>query len=68
MINTSDTGETAITDVYYSDVINEGNGEKYNTGILMYDSSCGVYVAFDLDSKALTYAQCTDIAKSIMII
>lgn len=67
VINTSDTGETAITDVYYSEVITEGNGEKFNTGILMYDSSCGVYVAFDLDSKALTYAQCTNIAKSIMI-
>lgn len=67
VVSSSDTCEIAITDVYYSEVITEGNGVKYNTGILMYDSLCGVYVAFDLDSKALTYAQCIDIAKSIKI-
>lgn len=67
VVSSSDTCETALTDVYYSNVITEDNGEKYNTGILTYDSLHGVYAAFDLDSSALTDSQCKEIAKSIKI-
>ena len=56
-----------MTEVYYSDVITEGNGEKYNKGILTYDKMLGVYVAFDIDSNALTDIQYTEIAESIKI-
>lgn len=67
VIGSSETGETALTNVYYSDVVTEGNGEKYNKGILAYDSLLGVYAAFDIDSTALTDEQCTDIADSIKL-
>lgn len=67
VVSSSETGETALTEVYYSDVITEGNGEKYNKGILAYDSLLGAYIAFDIDSTAVTNGECTDIAESIKL-
>ncbi len=67
VVSSSETCEKALTEVYYSDVITEGNGEKYNKGILAYDSLLGVYIAFDIDSTALTDGQCADIAESIKL-
>lgn len=66
VVSSSETGETALTEVYYSDVITEG-GEKYNRGILAYDSLIGAYIAFDIDSTAVTNGECTDIAESIKL-
>lgn len=67
VVSSSETGETALTEVYYSDVITEGNGEKYNKGILAYDSLLGAYIAFDIDSTAVTYGEFTNIAESIKL-
>lgn len=67
VVSSSETGETALTEVYYSDVITEGNSEKYNKGILAYDSLLGAYIAFDIDSTAVTNGECTNIAESIKL-
>lgn len=50
IVQSGDTYETALTDVYYSDNVNNGGGEKINKGILSLDRQAGVYVAIDLDA------------------
>ncbi|MDD6186566.1 MAG: hypothetical protein PUB11_00725 [Oscillospiraceae bacterium] len=65
VVDSSDGCETAIVNIYYSNFIISGNGEKINKGVICYDSSLGVYVAFDLDSDVFTEEQVLEIAKSI---
>ncbi|MCH5348594.1 MAG: hypothetical protein J1E40_04660 [Oscillospiraceae bacterium] len=67
IVQSSDTSETALTDVYYSDSFNDGNGEKTNKGIVIQDTSAGVYIAAEFESDALTDEQHTKIAESLKI-
>ena len=64
IVKSDDNSETALTDVYYSDVIT-GNGEKVNKGILMLDRTMGIYVAAEFESSALTNEQHKEIAESM---
>ena len=68
IVKNSDTFETALTDVYYSDSFNDTNGEMINKGIVAYDTSKGIYIAFELNKDVLTEKQYTEIAESIDII
>lgn len=67
IITSTENFETAITDVYYSNVFNNGNGEMTNRGIVAYDLSKGVYVAFEFDAEALSQEECVKAAESISI-
>lgn len=67
-------GETAIVTVFHSDgwvLDNQGNyvekGGENNIGILSYDKSRRVYVAFDLVSSKVTKDQAKAIAESLEI-
>lgn len=66
IVRSGDNWETALTDVYYSDVINNGEGEKTNKGILLLDRQAGVYVAVELDAS-ITDEQHRQIAESMEI-
>ena len=67
IIKSSDTYESALTDVYYSNVFNNDNGEKLNKGIVMYDTTIGVYIAFEFDSNTLIEKDYNKIAESLEI-
>ncbi len=67
IITSTENLETAITDVYYSNVFNNGNGEMTNRGIVAYDLSKGVYAAFEFDAEALSQEECVKAAESISI-
>ncbi|MDE6709829.1 MAG: hypothetical protein K2J76_05010, partial [Oscillospiraceae bacterium] len=67
IVKSDDNSETALTDVYYSDVIT-GDGEKFNKGILMLDRTMGVYVAAEFESTALTDEQHRQIAESMALV
>lgn len=66
IVRSGNNWETALTDVYYSDVVNNGEGEKTNKGILMLDRQAGVYIAVELDSS-ITDEQHRQIAESMEI-
>ena len=60
----SESGVTALCDVYYS-ALTGGGEEKRNRGILAYDRELLVYVAFELDAEKVTEAECEAIAASL---
>ncbi|MDE6596821.1 MAG: IseA DL-endopeptidase inhibitor family protein [Oscillospiraceae bacterium] len=64
IVKSDNNSETALTDVYYSEVVT-GDGEKVNKGILMLDRAMGVYVAAEFESTALTDEQHRQIAESM---
>ena len=64
IVKSDDNSETALTDVYCSEVIT-GDGEKVNKGILMLDRAMGVYVAAEFESTAITDEQHRQIAESM---
>ncbi|MCH5192853.1 MAG: hypothetical protein J1F11_02755 [Oscillospiraceae bacterium] len=66
-VQSSDTCEAALTDVYYSNTFNDSNGEKLNKGIIMQDTSAGVYIAAEFESDSLTDAQHKEIAEALKI-
>ncbi len=66
IVKSDDNSETALTEVYHSDVVT-GDGEKVNKGILMLDREKGVYVAAEFDSTAITDEQHRKIAESMKI-
>ena len=53
VINETETGVTAVTDVYYSAAVNDGK-EKRNKGIVSYNNDMLVYVAFEFDQERIT--------------
>lgn len=67
IVKSDDNSETALTDVYYSDAVNGGDGEKVNKGILTLDRAMGVYVAAEFESTALTDEQHRQIAESMKL-
>lgn len=67
IVRSDDDFETALTDVYYSDNVNNGEGEKTNRGILLLDRQAGVYVAAEFESSELTDEQHRKIAESMNI-
>lgn len=66
VINETETGVTAVTDVYYSAAVNDGK-EKRNKGIVSYNKDMLVYVAFEFDQDRITVEQLESVAKSIEI-
>ncbi len=66
VVNETDYGTTALTDVYYSAAINNGN-EQRNKGIVSYHKNLLVYIAIEIDSNAITDEEITDIAKRIYL-
>lgn len=64
VVSETDHGKTALADVLYSPIINNGE-EKTNRGILAYDQERLVYVAFELDSGLVSPEQADAIARSI---
>lgn len=66
VINETETGVTAVTDVYYSAAVNDGK-EKHNKGIVSYNKDMLVYVAFEFDQGRITDEQLESVAKSIEI-
>lgn len=70
-ISEKENGVTAITDVYYaaylSNDLGYGENEKYNKGILSYNDTLLVYVAFEFDADSLSDEELSAIAQSIDI-
>ena len=66
VINETETGATAVTDVYYSAAVNDGK-EKRNKGIVSYNKDMLVFVAFEFDQDRITDEQLESVAKSIEI-
>ncbi|MDE7289495.1 MAG: hypothetical protein K2N71_08365 [Oscillospiraceae bacterium] len=64
IVKSDDNSETALTDVYYSEVVT-GDGEKVNKGILLLDRAMGVYIAAEFESSLLTDEQHKQIAESM---
>ena len=62
----TETGVTAVTDVYYSTAVNDGK-EKRNKGIVSYNKDMLVYAAFEFDQDRITDEQLESVAKSIEI-
>ena len=67
VVSSSDKGETALTDVYYSPAITGGSEEKKNKGIVSYDWTHGVYVAVELEDDALSDETYSYIANSLSL-
>ena len=66
VINETETGVTAVTDVYYSAAVNDGK-EKRNKGTVSYNKDMLVYVVFEFDQDRITDEQLESVAKSIEI-
>jgi hypothetical protein len=66
VVNNTDSGATAVTDVYYSQSVNNG-AEMSNKGILSYNRDLQVYIAMEFDSALVTDEQINNIAASILI-
>lgn len=66
VINETETGVAAVTDVYYSAAVNDGK-EKRNKGIVSYNKDMLVYVTFEFDQDRITDEQLESVAKSIEI-
>lgn len=70
-VTTSETGETAVTTVYYAGYVREGMGfpkeEKENLGILSYDRELHAYVAFEFDRDAVSEDVLKQIAESVTL-
>ncbi|MCM1330035.1 MAG: hypothetical protein NC253_11415 [Ruminococcus sp.] len=65
-VRSGDGFETALTDVYHSDSVNNGDGEKINKGILSLDRRAGVYAAIELDGSVSDELH-REIAESVKI-
>ena len=70
-VKETETGETALTQVYYSPIMAQevgyGEAERYNKGILSYDRELLAYVAVDLDADLVSDEQAEQIAQSIVL-
>lgn len=66
VVSETDSGTTAIVDVYYSASINSG-AEKLNKGIVSYNKDLLVYIAMELDGGRVSDGQAADIADSMNI-
>ena len=67
IVTSTENFETAVTDAYYSNVFNNGNGEITNRGIVKYGLSKGIYAVFEFDAESLSQEECAKIAQSISI-
>ena len=65
-IKETETGTTAMADVYYSAQFNAGE-EKYDKGILSYNRDLLVYIAMEFESGWITDEQLRSIAESVCI-
>ncbi len=70
-VKETETGETALTQVYYSPMMAQevgyGEAERYNKGILSYDRELLAYVAVDLDADLVSDEQAEQIAQSLVL-
>lgn len=70
-VRETETGETALTQVYYSPTMSQevgyGEAERYNKGILSYDRELLAYVAVDLDADLVSDEEAEQIAQSISL-
>lgn len=70
-VKETETGETALTQVYYSPMMAQevgyGEAEHYNKGILSYDRELLAYVAVDLDADLVSDEQAEQIAQSLVL-
>ncbi|MCD7767268.1 MAG: copper amine oxidase N-terminal domain-containing protein [Oscillospiraceae bacterium] len=71
VVNSTDYGETALTDVYSSAAFlstwYEDAAEQRNSGVLSYDSRVGAYVMLELDAGAVSADTVQSIAESLAI-
>ena len=66
VVNETETGKTAVTDVYYAASVNNGK-EKHNKGIVSYNKDLKVYVALEFEDGKITDKELQEIAKSAVI-
>ena len=66
VVTETETGKTAVTDVYYAASVNNGK-EKRNKGIVSYNKDLKVYVALEFEDGKITDKELQEIAKSAVI-